>query len=73
MRTVQTGYLRSYVLFMVLAAVGLFVLLLYFPGPAPAGLGGLGPPAPGWAEPTRRVTAGPVGTSGLRNLPWNLT
>jgi NADH-quinone oxidoreductase subunit L len=36
MRTVQTGYLRSYVLFMVLAAVGLFVLLLYFTGTAPA-------------------------------------
>jgi NADH-quinone oxidoreductase subunit L len=37
MRTVQTGYLRSYVLFMVLAAVGLFVLLLYFASVAPAG------------------------------------
>jgi NADH-quinone oxidoreductase subunit L len=36
MRGVQTGYLRSYVLFMVLAAVGLFVLLLYFAGSAPA-------------------------------------
>jgi NADH-quinone oxidoreductase subunit L len=28
-RNVQTGYLRSYVLFMVLAAVGLFILLFY--------------------------------------------
>jgi NADH-quinone oxidoreductase subunit L len=37
MRTVQTGYLRSYVLFMVLAAVALFVLLLYFASPSPAG------------------------------------
>jgi NADH-quinone oxidoreductase subunit L len=36
LRTVQTGYLRSYVLFMVLAAVGLFVLLFYFAGTAPA-------------------------------------
>jgi len=36
MRTVQTGYLRSYVLFMVLAAVALFVLLFYFTSAAPA-------------------------------------
>jgi NADH-quinone oxidoreductase subunit L len=36
MRTVQTGYLRSYVLFMVLAAVALFVLLFYFASIAPA-------------------------------------
>ena len=27
---VQTGYLRSYVLFLVLAAVGIFVVLSYF-------------------------------------------
>jgi NADH-quinone oxidoreductase subunit L len=30
LRTVQTGYLRSYVLFLVLAAVGLFLLLPWF-------------------------------------------
>jgi NADH-quinone oxidoreductase subunit L len=30
LRTVQTGYLRSYVLFLVLAAVALFVILSYF-------------------------------------------
>ncbi len=36
MRRVQTGYLRSYVVFMVLAAVGLFVLLFYFASRAPA-------------------------------------
>jgi NADH-quinone oxidoreductase subunit L len=30
LRTVQTGYLRSYVLFLVLAAVGLFLLLSWF-------------------------------------------
>jgi NADH-quinone oxidoreductase subunit L len=30
LRTVQTGYLRSYVLFLVLAAVGLFFLLSWF-------------------------------------------
>jgi NADH-quinone oxidoreductase subunit L len=36
LRTVQTGYLRSYVLFMVLAAVALFVLLFYFANAAPA-------------------------------------
>jgi NADH-quinone oxidoreductase subunit L len=30
LRNVQTGYLRSYVLFLVLAAVGIFVLLSYF-------------------------------------------
>jgi len=29
LRNVQTGYLRSYVLFLVLAAVGIFVLLSY--------------------------------------------
>ena len=29
-REVQTGYLRSYVLFLVMAAVGIFVLLSYF-------------------------------------------
>jgi NADH-quinone oxidoreductase subunit L len=36
LRTVQTGFLRSYVLFMVLAAVALFVLLFYLAGTAPA-------------------------------------
>ena len=36
LRNVQTGYLRSYVLFMVLAAVALFILLFYFAGAAPA-------------------------------------
>lgn len=30
LRRVQTGYLRSYVLFLVLAAVGMFLVLLYF-------------------------------------------
>jgi NADH-quinone oxidoreductase subunit L len=30
LRNVQTGYLRSYVLFLVLAAVGIFVVLSYF-------------------------------------------
>jgi NADH-quinone oxidoreductase subunit L len=30
LRTVQTGYLRSYVLFLVLAAIGIFALLSYF-------------------------------------------
>jgi NADH:ubiquinone oxidoreductase subunit 5 (subunit L)/multisubunit Na+/H+ antiporter MnhA subunit len=30
LRVVQTGYLRSYVLFLVLAAIGCFVLLMYF-------------------------------------------
>ena len=30
LRTVQTGYLRSYVLFLVLALVGIFALLSYF-------------------------------------------
>ena len=34
LRRVQTGYLRSYVLFLVLAAMGLFVILLKFAGPA---------------------------------------
>lgn len=37
MRGVQTGYLRSYVLFLVLAAVGAFVLLSYFVARATAG------------------------------------
>jgi NADH-quinone oxidoreductase subunit L len=36
LRTVQTGYLRNYVLFMVLAAVALFLLMVYFTGAAPA-------------------------------------
>jgi NADH-quinone oxidoreductase subunit L len=35
MRTLQTGYLRSYVLFMVLAAVALFILGISFVGQAP--------------------------------------
>jgi hypothetical protein len=30
LRDVQTGYIRSYVLFLVLAAVGLFLLLSWF-------------------------------------------
>ena len=30
LRNVQTGYIRSYVLFLVLAAVGLFAALTYF-------------------------------------------
>jgi hypothetical protein len=37
LRVVQTGYLRSYVLFLVLAAVGCFVLLSYFVAMATAG------------------------------------
>jgi NADH-quinone oxidoreductase subunit L len=37
MRTVQTGSLRSYVLFLVLAAVGIFILLSYFVTVATAG------------------------------------
>jgi NADH-quinone oxidoreductase subunit L len=37
LRNVQTGYLRSYVLFLVLAAVGLFVVLSYFVAMAAAG------------------------------------
>jgi NADH-quinone oxidoreductase subunit L len=35
LRGVQTGYIRSYVLFLVLAAVGIWVILSYFVGPAP--------------------------------------
>jgi NADH-quinone oxidoreductase subunit L len=34
LRKVQTGYLRSYVLFLVLAAMGIFVILWKFAGPA---------------------------------------
>ncbi len=37
LRQVQTGYLRSYVLFLVLAAVGIFVVLSYFVAMASAG------------------------------------
>jgi NADH-quinone oxidoreductase subunit L len=37
LRTVQTGYLRSYVLFLVLAAVGIFAALSYFVAMAAAG------------------------------------
>jgi NADH-quinone oxidoreductase subunit L len=37
LRTVQTGYLRSYVLFLVLAVVGIFALLSYFVTMATAG------------------------------------
>jgi NADH-quinone oxidoreductase subunit L len=37
LRQTQTGYLRSYVLFMALAAVGLFILLTYFVAMAAAG------------------------------------
>jgi NADH-quinone oxidoreductase subunit L len=37
LRAVQTGYLRSYVLFLVLAAVGIFVLLTYLVTRAVAG------------------------------------
>jgi NADH-quinone oxidoreductase subunit L len=37
LRTVQTGYLRSYVLFLVLAAVGIFAALTYFVAMAAAG------------------------------------
>jgi NADH-quinone oxidoreductase subunit L len=37
LRRVQTGYLRSYVLFLVLAAVGIFVILSYFVAMAGAG------------------------------------
>jgi NADH-quinone oxidoreductase subunit L len=36
LRNVQTGYIRSYVLFLVLAAMGIWVILSYFLGPAPA-------------------------------------
>jgi NADH-quinone oxidoreductase subunit L len=35
LRGVQTGYIRSYVLFLVLAAVGIWAILSYFIGPAP--------------------------------------
>jgi NADH-quinone oxidoreductase subunit L len=37
LRNVQTGYLRSYILFLVLAAVGIFVVLSYFVAMAAAG------------------------------------
>jgi NADH-quinone oxidoreductase subunit L len=37
LRHVQTGYLRSYILFLVLAAVGIFVVLSYFVAMAAAG------------------------------------
>jgi NADH-quinone oxidoreductase subunit L len=37
LRTVQTGYLRSYVLFLVLAAIGIFAVLSYFVAMATAG------------------------------------
>ena len=37
LRTLQTGYLRSYVLFLVLAAVGIFFALTYFLALAAAG------------------------------------
>jgi NADH-quinone oxidoreductase subunit L len=37
LRRVQTGYLRSYVLFLALAAVGVFILLAYFMAMAMAG------------------------------------
>lgn len=37
LRNVQTGYLRSYVLFLVLAAIGLYVVLAYFMSLASAG------------------------------------
>jgi NADH-quinone oxidoreductase subunit L len=40
LRGVQTGYLRSYVLFLVLAAVTIFVVLSYFVALAAAGGGG---------------------------------
>jgi NADH-quinone oxidoreductase subunit L len=36
LRRVQTGYIRSYVLFLVLAAVGIWAILSYFLGPPPA-------------------------------------
>jgi NADH-quinone oxidoreductase subunit L len=36
LRTLQTGYIRSYVLFLVLAAIGIWVLLTFFTGLAPA-------------------------------------
>jgi hypothetical protein len=37
LRNVQTGYLRSYVLFLVLAAVGIFLMLSYLVRVAMAG------------------------------------
>ena len=37
LRTVQTGYLRNYVLFLVLAIVAIFVVLSYFVAMAAAG------------------------------------
>ena len=37
LRNVQTGFLRSYVLFLVLAAVGIFIVLAYFVRMAMAG------------------------------------
>jgi NADH-quinone oxidoreductase subunit L len=37
LRHVQTGFLRSYILFLVLAAVGIFILLSYFVAMATAG------------------------------------
>jgi NADH-quinone oxidoreductase subunit L len=37
LRNVQTGYIRSYVLFLVLAAIGLYVILAYFVSLASAG------------------------------------
>jgi len=40
LRRVQTGYLRSYVLFLALAAVGIWLLFLFFFNPAPAAGGG---------------------------------
>ena len=36
LRTLQTGYLRSYVLFLVLAAVAIWIILSQFVGTAPA-------------------------------------
>src|SRR5439155_24705659 len=37
LRTVQTGYIRSYVLFLVLAAIAIFAILSYFVAMAVAG------------------------------------
>src|SRR5262245_17135809 len=39
LRRVQTGYLRSYILFLALAAVGIWLLFLFFFAPAPAEAG----------------------------------
>ena len=36
LRTLQTGYLRSYVLFLVIAAMGIWIVLSYFVGLAAA-------------------------------------